>query len=185
MRGMEKQKQQKIPTSILLSLLLLSLVLLTVQMLSRYVTGGEGGSSSRVAKFQVTSDLQGFQKVFSVELSPGKTQKYTFKIENGSETALNLQMNLHCKGNIPFKLTYCENVLESGNNVVNQSTSEHILADNIVDAESDPYWNAQMNPGEKEKSYTLILSWPNDRNEMTYAGGVSTVELKIRAEQAD
>lgn len=183
MREREKEKQQKIPNSILLSLLLLSLVLLTVQMLSRYITGGNGGSSARVAKFQVTSDLKEFQQTFSVNIKPGDTQQYTFQIENGSETALNLQMDVQCNGNLPVQISYSEEA-------VNQREAEitdlqaGIIIDNALD-NSEGVWKGTMNSGSQVKKYTLIITWPTGRNGLTYAGGVSAVDLKIRAEQAD
>lgn len=181
MRGTEEEKQKRIPTSILMSLLLLALVLLTVQMLSQYVTGGNGESSARVAKFHVTSDLKEFQQTFSVNIKPGDTQQYTFQIENGSETALNLQMDVQCNGNLPVQISYSEDA-------VNQEEITDLQAGIIIDnalENSEGVWKGTLNSGSQVKKYTLIITWPTDRNGLTYAGGVSTVDLKIRAEQAD
>lgn len=176
MRETDREKQYKIPTSILLSLLLLSLVLLTVQMLSRYVSGGNGEGSARVAKFHVTSDLNTFQQTFTVELEPGKNKEYSFKIKNDSETALKLQMDVHGSGNLPLKIAYHEDAVGS--------VAETTLIENILDKQSAS-WTASMEAGEKSKSYTITMDWPADRNGLTYAGGVSTIELKITAEQTD
>lgn len=177
MKEQGREKMPKIPVSILLALFLLALVLLTVQMLSRYVNGGNGDGNARVAKFQVTSDLTKFQETFSVKLKPGESKEYSFEIENKSETAVELLMKLEYGGNLPLQISYKDSTMT-------ENEQKKIVAENIL-TEPNSEWRDHFNVGDRTKSYTLTISWPEDRNDMTYAGGVSTVELKIKAEQTD
>lgn len=173
MKKEEKMREQRIPVSILMALFLLALVLLTVQVLSRYVNGGSGGSEAQVARFQVTSDLTEFQKQLSVELRPGMEESYSFEVLNESEVMAKLVMSLSCEGNLPLQILY-----KSG------TQAEQVLSENILTI-GNPEWTDRLNAEDKKKTYTLTVRWPKDRNDSMYAGGVSTVELKIKVEQID
>ena len=143
---------------ILLALCLISSAMVS-RLYARYTSSAAGSSSARVAAFDVreAGELTAF---FSKALAPGQTEKVSVTVTNNSEVAVLYTVeveNVH--NNLP--LTFAIN----GQNL--------------------PY-GAQIPCGKDNvQTLELLISWPEEANDISYAGKVDLIKVTLNVTQMD
>ncbi len=153
-----------------LAALLLGLTLLsawaTGKMYARYSTGVTYTDGARVAKFNITDAIQqdgtAIQQIDITGMQPGDTRNYTVTVTSDSEVAVYYTITAKTVyDNLPLTFT----VLDSSNQPMERAT--------IGANETD------------QKTYTLQVSWPSDKNSPDYAGKVDALAVTLTAVQVD
>lgn len=160
------KRSRRVPLSVWLAYLLVATLIATGVTFSGYVTEAQGSDSARVAKFEVSEITSGETTLLLLDLDttqvvgPGMTMEHPIVVKNNSEVAIRYTLTAtQTTFNLP-KLTF--------------------TFVNVDDSSS----GAELAPG-AEGSYKLQISWPENANDIKYAGQVDLIQLTLRAEQVD
>lgn len=147
---------------ILLCLVLMSFWLMC-NMYAKYTSQASGSDSARVAKFNVTEAGEATQQI-KVDAWPGFKKEYQVSVTNNSEVAIDYTMDIKNKyENLPLKFQMLD---ENGTEITPKKAE--ILAQD-----------------QTQHTYTLRISWPEDKKDPDYAGKADVIEVTLNAVQKD
>lgn len=172
-----KKLNKKTPIVFYLGMMLLCLVMLSFNLTSglyaRYTTKSSASDSSRVASFVFDVSATGSAEFLDISeiTKPGDNKEYTFVVSNGTvdnccEVKQQYTVDITINGSMPLTYTLAKN----GEAGVSASATDVLIA------------------GEVDfDTYTLIIEWPPNQNDVKYANGaaVGEVILTVRSEQVD
>lgn len=171
---------------LIVALLLLGAVgstLLVSSPMARYITTATGSASARVAKFNVQIGKLTFhanasggagnvagqtqtetQTVKIDPMKPGDVRKYTVTVTSSSEVAVRFRLEVtNIYSNIPLTIE----VLDADNQSIKDS-------------------GAVLQAGDTEThTYTLRISWDENKNDPKYAERVDILTIRMVAEQVN
>ena len=131
---------------------------------ARYTTSASGEASARVAQFKVT-ETGTMSSAFTIpNMAPGDTKTYEIQVTNQSEVAVRYTITAKTLwDNLPLEfamLDSSDNKLENGQDI---------------------------GTAERGKTYTFYLqvTWPRDKNSVSYAQQTDQVEVSLAATQID
>ncbi|MBP3396388.1 MAG: hypothetical protein J6L87_04355 [Clostridia bacterium] len=157
-----KKLHNRAPLLFRIALALLCLLLVTSHytggLYARYVAVASGKDSARVAKFAVSSNLNGATPLVLSgleDLTPGASQNYDLRVKNDSEVSVFYRFEASCLGNLPLKFE----ITSSG--------------------------AGTLAPGAAEAVHTLTVTWPSSAKDVSLAGEIDIVTVTLTCTQVD
>lgn len=158
-----RQQNKKTPLVFRVGVTLLCIVMLfshlTGGIYARYTATASGSDSARVAKFEVRSDLKEQTTDLVLDLTnikPGYIEEINLQVTNCSEVAVSYKFTVESLENIP--LTF----------------------------EFSPSYEGQFLLGNTQTAtHTLIISWPEAKNDVKFASEIDIVTIVLTCTQID
>ena len=159
---------------------------MTSNIYARYSTEVSGSDSARVAKFKVTEenvsvDTNNLKETFNLAIAPGESQTYRVQVKNESEVAIDYVISAKNQyGNLPLEFVIADVTNVSGSSSDSASTSA--TAKTASSSETVGTINADDSSAH---TYSLTVSWPNDKNSPEYACMTDMLVITLEAKQKD
>lgn len=163
--------------------ILLCLILVSLWMLgdyyARYTTQKDGSDEARVAIFGHDESITVPNSILE-KLVPGSSGTYVIEINNGtgediSEVSEKYTVEVVTAGNLPLEYTLKENG-QSLDSFSESDAAKHCFSD------SSMYFLASEAGAH---TYTLEISWPEDRTDISLSGLPDYIQININVEQVD
>lgn len=166
--------------------------LVSTTTLSRYMTTVTGKATATVASVDMTAGDRSRMGFDIGGLKPGDSTTYAFNVCNfngakASDVTLDYQISVSSTGNLPLTFALKNDTIASG-------TSEDLGVAATPWTVSGLTGNQNklttLSPGTLPHSvrvthrYTLIVSWPADKNDASYANEIDHITVTVDAQQA-
>ena len=156
-----KKSNKKTPIVFYVGILLACLTLVSIHMTSglyaRYTTSASGQDSARVARFEVTTNVQTQARdLVLTDIKPGYKQTINLQVENQSEVSVRYAFKVESYENLPLVFSFDQG-----------GTGELLL-------------------GQSQTALlTLTITWPEDKTDVEYVSEIDLVTVVLVCTQID
>ena len=142
-------------------ILFLGLAILTTYitgtLYARYVSGDSDADAAQVAGFDIQTDLTAQTENIVLEnIKPGYTKTIELNVTNNSEVSVSYEFKVDSLGNLPLEYTFESD--RTGQLLVGGASSAH---------------------------HTLTVSWPEDKNDVSFVSEIDIVSISVTCTQID
>lgn len=153
---------------------------LVSHMYARYATGETGSDEARIAIFGNSESIT--MTDFPKNWKPGMSREYKIIISNQkngriSEVAQEYDIEIETQGNLPL-----EYELKKDDNTMVGKFSESSNEASHTFKNNDMEFQASQ---DREDTYQLVITWPEEKNEESFMGIPDTVRININVNQID
>lgn len=166
--------------------------LVSTTTLSRYMTTVTGKATATVASVDMTAGNLARMGFDIGGLKPGDSTTYTFNVCNfngakASDVTLDYQISVSSTGNLPLTYALENDIITSGTSEDPGVAATPWAVSSLTGSQNKL---TTLSPGTLPHSvrathqYTLIVSWPADKNDASYASEIDHITVTVDAQQA-